>query len=47
MGKIICSVKDLPLIIAGLVREGVCFDTIKIDHHFVEDAYEIILGGGH
>ena len=42
MGKIICTLKDLPLIIAGLVKEGICFETIKVD-----DSYEITLNGGH
>ncbi len=44
---IICTVKDLPIIIAGLVREGVTFETIKKDHHYCEDAYEIKLTGGY
>ena len=42
MGNIICSAEDLPIIIAGLVREGICFETIKVD-----DSYEITLNGGH
>ena len=44
---IICSVNDLPIIIAGLVREGVTFEAIKIDHHFCDNAYEIKLTGGY
>tara|TARA_R110002153_G_scaffold159932_1_gene312245 strand:- start:252 stop:392 length:141 start_codon:yes stop_codon:yes gene_type:complete len=43
MGNIICTAKDLPLIIAGLIKEGICSETIKIEHHLVEDAYQITL----
>jgi len=44
---IICTVNDLPIIIAGLVREGVTFEAIKKDHHYCENTYEIKLTGGY
>lgn len=44
---IICSVENLPIIIAGLVREGVTFEAIKTEHHYVENAYQIKLTGGY
>ena len=44
---IICTVNDLPIIIAGLVREGVIFEAIKKDHHYCENTYEIKLTGGY
>jgi len=45
--SIICTAKDLATIVAGLVREGVTFEVIKVDHHLLEDAYEIVLTGGY
>lgn len=44
---IICTVNDLSIIIAGLVREGVIFEAIKKDHHYSTDTYEIKLTGGY
>ena len=44
---IICTAKDLAAIVAGLVREGVTFEAVKIDYHLLEDAYEIALTGGY
>jgi len=45
--SIICTAKDLSTIVAGLVREGVTFEVIKVDHLRMEDAYEIVLTGGY
>tara|TARA_R110002153_G_C13007049_1_gene465830 strand:+ start:265 stop:414 length:150 start_codon:yes stop_codon:yes gene_type:complete len=45
--SIICTVKDLPIIIAGFVREGVTFEVMQTNHHYCDNAYEIVLTGGY